>query len=154
MRTHIKETSNLRYCPFVSGIYRWPMNSLHKGPVTRKKSFHLKTSSWIFRLIKPSAVEVRIFEKNRVNIMVADGLAPCSVTRPLELIMYGPKFPRGKMKNCYISTVKYEYRIIFPGKNSARKMFLILWSLWIEFESIVSYQYATIITFPCLTVCT
>ena len=29
---------------FVSGIHRWPMNSPHKGPVTRKY-FHLKTSS-------------------------------------------------------------------------------------------------------------
>ena len=30
---------------FVRGIYRWPVNSLHKGPVTRK-CFHLMTSSW------------------------------------------------------------------------------------------------------------
>ena len=30
---------------FVRGIYRWPVNSPHKGPVTRK-NFHLMTSSW------------------------------------------------------------------------------------------------------------
>ena len=30
---------------FVRGIHRWPVNSLHKGPVTRK-CFHLMTSSW------------------------------------------------------------------------------------------------------------
>ena len=30
---------------FVRGIHRWPVNSPHKGPVTRKK-FHLMTSSW------------------------------------------------------------------------------------------------------------
>ena len=29
----------------VRGIHRWPMNSPHKWPVTRK-SFHLMTSSW------------------------------------------------------------------------------------------------------------
>ena len=30
---------------FVRGIHRWPVNSPHKGPVTRK-CFHLMTSSW------------------------------------------------------------------------------------------------------------
>ena len=30
---------------FVWGIHRWPVNSPHKGPVTRKR-FHLMTSSW------------------------------------------------------------------------------------------------------------
>ena len=29
----------------VRGIHRWPMNSPHKGPVTRKR-FNLMTSSW------------------------------------------------------------------------------------------------------------
>ena len=31
---------------FVRGIPRWPVNSPHKWPVTRKKCFHLMTSSW------------------------------------------------------------------------------------------------------------
>ena len=31
---------------FMQVIRRWPVNSPHKGPVTRKKSFHLMTSSW------------------------------------------------------------------------------------------------------------
>ena len=31
---------------FVRGIHRWPVNSPHKGPVTRK-CFHLMTSSWM-----------------------------------------------------------------------------------------------------------
>ena len=31
---------------FARGIHRWPVNSPHKGPVTRK-CFHLMTSSWI-----------------------------------------------------------------------------------------------------------
>ena len=30
---------------FVRGIHRWPVNSPHKGPVTRKR-FHSMTSSW------------------------------------------------------------------------------------------------------------
>ena len=30
---------------FVRGIHRWPVNSPHNGPVTRKM-FHLMTSSW------------------------------------------------------------------------------------------------------------
>ena len=30
---------------FVRGIHRWPVNSPHKGPVTRNKCFHLMTSS-------------------------------------------------------------------------------------------------------------
>ena len=66
------------------------------------------TSSWIFLLIKPSGVEAGIFKENWVNIMVADGLAPCSITRPPELIVYGPKFARGKIK-----TVLFQY-----GKNN------------------------------------
>ena len=35
-KTHIKETSNLRVLAFVRGIHRWPVNSPHKGSVTRK----------------------------------------------------------------------------------------------------------------------
>ena len=31
---------------FVRGIHRWPLNSPHKWPVTRK-CFHLMTSSWV-----------------------------------------------------------------------------------------------------------
>ena len=31
---------------FVRGIHRGPVNSPHKWPVTRKKTFHLMTSSW------------------------------------------------------------------------------------------------------------
>ena len=31
---------------FVRGIHRWPVNSPHKRPVTRK-CFHLMTSSWV-----------------------------------------------------------------------------------------------------------
>ena len=34
---------------FVRGIHRWPVNSPHKGPVTRK-CFHLMTSSCGYRL--------------------------------------------------------------------------------------------------------
>ena len=32
---------------FVRGIHRWPMNSSHKGSITRK-CFHLMTSSWFW----------------------------------------------------------------------------------------------------------
>ena len=32
---------------FLMGIHQWPVNSPHKGPVTRK-CFHLMTSSWSF----------------------------------------------------------------------------------------------------------
>ena len=31
---------------FVWGIHQWPVNSQHKGPVTRKFFFHLMTSPW------------------------------------------------------------------------------------------------------------
>ena len=31
---------------FVCGIHRWPVNSPHKGTVTRKMSLHLMTPSW------------------------------------------------------------------------------------------------------------
>ena len=43
MRTHIKGSPY--YWPFVREIHRWPKNSLHKGPVARKK-FHLLSSWW------------------------------------------------------------------------------------------------------------
>ena len=36
---------------FVRGIHRWPVNSPHKGPVTRK-CFHLMTSSWCARVTR------------------------------------------------------------------------------------------------------
>ena len=32
---------------FVRGIHQWPVNSPHKGPLTRK-CFHLMTSSWLW----------------------------------------------------------------------------------------------------------
>ena len=45
---HIKHQSSALLA-FVRGIHRWPVNSPHKGPVTRK-CFHLMTSSWIKRI--------------------------------------------------------------------------------------------------------
>ena len=38
-----KNIKGQRYCPFVMGIHRWPVDSPHIGTVTRK-SFHLMTS--------------------------------------------------------------------------------------------------------------
>ena len=35
---------------FVKGIHRWPVNSPHKGPVTRK-CFHITSSSWNTRQV-------------------------------------------------------------------------------------------------------
>ena len=35
-RRRSKKTSKLRVTAFVRGIHRWPVNSPHKGPVTRK----------------------------------------------------------------------------------------------------------------------
>ena len=38
VQAQIKEiTKAPRHLAFVSGIHRWPLNSPHKGPVTRKK---------------------------------------------------------------------------------------------------------------------
>ena len=36
VRRRSKNTSKLRVTAFVLGIHRWPVNSPHKGPVTRK----------------------------------------------------------------------------------------------------------------------
>ena len=44
-RRRSKKISKLRVTGFVRRIHRWPVNSTHKGPVTRK-CFHLMTSSW------------------------------------------------------------------------------------------------------------
>ena len=44
-RRRWKKTQSSASPPFVRGIHRWPVNSPHKGPVTRK-CFHLMTSSW------------------------------------------------------------------------------------------------------------
>ena len=41
-----RKTPNLRVTGLCWGIHRWPVNSPHKWPVTRK-IFHLMTSSWI-----------------------------------------------------------------------------------------------------------
>ena len=38
--------------PFLRGIYRWPVNSPHKGRVMRK-CFHLVTSSWVGPTLGP-----------------------------------------------------------------------------------------------------
>ena len=40
-----------RYWPFVRGIHRWPVDSPHKGPVTRKMFPYLMTSSGNLQLI-------------------------------------------------------------------------------------------------------
>ena len=40
---------------FVRGIHRWPVNSPHKGSVTRK-CFHLMTSSWHFPVVQWQAI--------------------------------------------------------------------------------------------------
>ena len=45
-RHRSKETSKLCVTGLCEGIHRWPVNSPHKGPVTRK-CFHLMTSSWL-----------------------------------------------------------------------------------------------------------
>ena len=42
-RRKSKKTSMLR--AFVRRIHRWPVNSQHKWPLTRRKCFHLMTSS-------------------------------------------------------------------------------------------------------------
>ena len=64
--------------PFVHGIHRWPVNSPHKGPVTRK-CFHLLTSSWttlfysetcLKRVLKSMVSNDRwCFVTGRVNII-------------------------------------------------------------------------------------
>ena len=43
-----KKTSKPRVTGLCKGIYRWPVNFPHKGPVTRKMFpfYHLMTSSW------------------------------------------------------------------------------------------------------------
>ena len=43
--SRFKKTSKLRVTGLGRGIQRWPTNSPHKGPVSRK-CFHLMTSSW------------------------------------------------------------------------------------------------------------
>ena len=46
VQTQIKENiKSSAALAFVRGIHRWPVNSPHKRPVTRK-CFHLMTSSW------------------------------------------------------------------------------------------------------------
>ena len=40
-----KKQLSQRHWRFLRGIHQWPVNSPHKGPVTRKK-FHLMTSSY------------------------------------------------------------------------------------------------------------
>ena len=42
---HKKKHQSSASLAFVRGIHRWPVNSPHKGPVTRK-CFHVMTSSW------------------------------------------------------------------------------------------------------------
>ena len=48
-RRRSKKNQSPASLAFVRGIHRWPMDSPHKRPVTRKK-FHLMTSSWWVRL--------------------------------------------------------------------------------------------------------
>ena len=40
---------------FVRAIHRWPVNSPHKGPVTRKM-FHLMASSWFVKTLSVRAI--------------------------------------------------------------------------------------------------
>ena len=48
IEAQIKKYQSSASLAFVRGIHWWPVNSPHKGPVTRK-CFHLMTSSWDYR---------------------------------------------------------------------------------------------------------
>ena len=55
-RRRSKKTSKLRVTGLCARIHRWPVNSPHKGTVTRK-CFHLMTSSWIWQMTRQPPVE-------------------------------------------------------------------------------------------------
>ena len=51
---------------FLRGIHRWPVNYLHKWPVTRKMFLHLMTSSW-FILRGRSSGRTAYFDVERIS---------------------------------------------------------------------------------------
>ena len=61
---------------FVRGIHRWPMNSPHKRPVTRKMfPFYLMTSSWMRKACSCHDVVIWVhFTKRRA---MSSGGGPC-----------------------------------------------------------------------------
>ena len=58
-----KKHQSLHYWSFVRGIHRWPVNSPHKGPVSRKKSFYLMTSSCKGQMTLTLHYMVQMFEQ-------------------------------------------------------------------------------------------
>ena len=68
-RRRSKKTSNSASLALVRGIHRWPMNSPHKGPVTRR-IFHLMTSSCY--------VKYRLKELGAEPVNVGHGTIPMS----------------------------------------------------------------------------
>ena len=74
---------------FVRGIHRWPVNSPHKGPVTRK-NYHLMTSSWamvqfVACVISESHVRGVIFDSASLRCAVGDASLIISVTNHMQL---------------------------------------------------------------------
>ena len=62
---------------FVRGIHRWPVNSPHKGPVTRK-SLHLMMSSCIIQQWGASTWKLQeVWWDNVISIMLCEGSGTC-----------------------------------------------------------------------------
>ena len=58
--THQRKHQSSASLAFVRRIHRWPVNSPHKRPVTRK-CFHLMTSSWWYiHCVRPHGLSLRL----------------------------------------------------------------------------------------------
>ena len=88
-RHRSKKTSKLRITGFVKGIHRWPVNSPHKGPVTRKMSPFddvMKLCLWLIKVKQMTAImaNVTIFICFAIcHRKRACRILSCFITKPL-----------------------------------------------------------------------
>ena len=83
---------------FVRGIHRWPVNSPHKGQVTRK-CFHLMTSSWL----------VPIFNRRGSDVLCYLGCCNSLLQYVLNLESHGWEIIRALVT---WRDVKYSLRVL------------------------------------------
>ena len=79
-RRRSKKTSKLRVNGLCGVIHRWPVNSPHKGPVTRKW-FHLMTSSWVMKI----SSKWRYLRFNECSGKVSHSYKQCLCPSPTKL---------------------------------------------------------------------
>ena len=85
VRRRSKKTSRLRVSGLCVGIHRWPVNSPHKGPVTRKMfAFDdvIMVMSVTYAVVRHGVILIRMVKRFRINIQCL--LHPSTLPKPVK----------------------------------------------------------------------